>query len=184
MDNQNIQLLDPIPPSTEGYFSIKYREDDGEWQEHFTKHNLIVNRARYIMAHLVGDCDFNGCINHFRMGGDQGLSNVEMLSPREPHPDDTNIVYTGNVFSRNSNDIVDGEIVWRTIYPNEPNETSVLFSIRIKRAEANLMLPAPTVYVCAGLFTHGGQHLFASQSFPVLTKTPNREFLIEWEIRF
>jgi len=166
----------------EGIFSA-FIIEEGVRKLHYKKHNLIVNGARYAMAHAVGDCD-NKCINQFRMGGDNILDANELLNPTSPQVTDTDIVYTTNLFVRNKTDLIGTAPAFTVSYPNSPNETSVLFRIKVGQTEANVQDPIPTVYVCAGLFIDGGSKLFSSQSFPVLTKTPQREFEFQWEIRF
>jgi hypothetical protein len=169
----------------EGNMAIYFRDDDEkDFTLHHEKHNLIVNLARKTMAHSIGDCTYNGCITQFRLGGDNTLDAATLLAPASPQPEDTTVVYTSNLFTRNKGDLVGGIDAFEVSYPDSPDETSALFSILIGKTEANVQDPNPTVYVCAGLFSDSGAALFASQSFPVLTKTPNREFLIQWEIRF
>ena len=42
----------------------------GEWVTHFEEKNVIVNNARKIMAHLLGDCSGPyDCVREFQMGG-------------------------------------------------------------------------------------------------------------------
>lgn len=168
----------------EGYFTAKYRDDDGKWVSHFERKNLIVNGARKIMAHAIGDCSGNYCINQFRLGGDNGLNAATLLTPERPKATDIQLVYYTNLFVRNRADLVETLPGFTVSYPNTPNETSVMFEVLIGKTEANILDPQPTVYVAAGLYVGGGSDLFASQTFPVITKTPNREFLFQWEIRF
>jgi len=166
----------------EGFFSIKYNED-GNWVNFFEKKNLIVNTARKVMANCIGGSE-NWFIDTLKLGGDNDLTASELLSPNLPSISDTDVVYTSNIFVRSREDRLENIPMWNVSYPNSPNETSVLFSIRIGKTEGNLLYPSPTAYTSAGLFAANGTYLFASQSFPVLTKIPEREFLIEWNIRF
>lgn len=167
----------------DGYFSA-YVIEDGKKSLHYERHNLIVDSARKIMARAVSECAGNYCINQFRLGGDNTLASTVLLDPARPQPADTDLVYSSNLFVRNKTDVVESVPAFVVSYPNEPNETSVTFEILIGKAEANVLDPAPTVYVAAGLYVGSGAMLFASQTFPVLTKTPNREFLFLWTLRF
>jgi len=151
---------------------------------HYEKHNVIVEGARKIMARSVGDCTEPYCINQFRMGGDNSLDMQTALNPLPPNPSDIDLVYANNLFIRNKDDNILGLPAFVVSYPNEPNETSVLFTVKIGKAEANNLDPEPTVYVAAGLFMADGDILFSSQTFPVMSKTTSREFWFEWEIRF
>lgn len=192
---QFIQLKDQIhraknnePFMVQGARRIWFQDDDGPWKLHYEECNVIVNLARKIMAHLLGDCtgDYQ-CVNQFKVGGDNTLTGAEMLSPNSPTVSDTDLVYTSHVFVREKSDTgTGGESLFEVSYPNAPNETSVLYSISLLKTEANILDPNPTVFVCAGLFSIVGANtfLFASQSFPVITKTPNRAMKFEWEIRF
>jgi len=176
-------FTESAPPPVEGIFTVRYRDGEGEWQQHFHKKNLIVDSARKVMARLVsGDASYY--INQLQVGGDNTLTAAEMLSPNSPTISDTGLVYTTNQFTRTDTDTIDGSSAWTVSFPNEPNETSVLFSVTIGRDEANLTGSEPTVYLCAGLFADSGNYMFSSQSFPVITKTSERELLIEWNIRF
>lgn len=170
----------------EGYFAFKYRDDNGEWVQHFERKNMIVNLARKTMAHAISDevDQPSYIINQFRLGGNNNLSSALLLEPARPQPDDAQLVYGENLFVRNKGDVVNTNPAFVVSYPESPNETSVMFEVLIGKSEANVLDPVPTVYVAAGLFTGGGAALFASQTFPVITKTPNREFLFQWSIRF
>lgn len=179
----NISLRDNLL-ATIGIFSIKYRDiGQVDWQPHYEKKNLIVNSARKVMAHVISG-DENWFINQLRLGGTNDVTAFQMLNPDPPTIIDTNVVYTDNLFTRNSTDQIVGNPAWSVSYPNTPNETSVLFSITIGRNEANLTGDQPTVYLCSGLFADSGNYMFSSQSFPVIAKTTERELLIEWQIRF
>jgi hypothetical protein len=177
-----VPLLD-TEKVVDGHFQA-YVFEDGKKHLHFERKNLIVNSARKIMARAVSDCAGNYCINQFRLGGDNSLESALMLEPARPQPEDTELVYSSNLFVRNKPDIVETVPAFTVSYPNEPNETSVMFEILIGKTEANILDPTPTVYVAAGLYVANGAILFASQTFPVLTKTPNREFLFLWTLRF
>lgn len=179
----DISLEDNLLASS-GRFAIKYRDvGHPEWKLHFAKKNLIVNSARKVMAHVISG-DENWFINQLRLGGTNDVTAFQMLNPDPPTITDTNVVYTDNLFTRDSTDQIVGNPAWSVSYPNTPNETSVLFSITVGRNEANLTGDQPTVYLCSGLFTDSGNFMFSSQSFPVIAKTTQRELLIEWEIRF
>lgn len=175
-------LIDDSSKPTEGFTCIRYRDNGGAWQTHYERLNRIVKGARKVLAHAIGDRSSNSFITALTLGGSNLLPATELLSPRRPEADDRQMVYTDNMFVRNSTDRLDGQAMFRVNYPDSPNETSVLFEALIGKSEANFRDPEPTVYVCAGLLA--GDILFASQSFPVLTKVPNREFLIQWEVRF
>lgn len=185
LDKPNIRLIDTERERlVEGIFGVSFRDDGGEWVPHYEKKNLIVNGARKIMAHAIGDCGASNCINQFRLGGDNNLTAAVMLDPVRPEPEDTNLVYYSNLFVRNRGDLLLGLPAFTVSYPDEPNETSVLFEVLIGKEEANVQDPTPTVYLAAGLYVGAGSMLFSSQTFPVITKTPNREFLFSWQIRF
>jgi hypothetical protein len=180
---------DERPFFMQGAFRAWVRENDEPWGIHFEKKNVIVNSARKIMAHLIGDCGgVYECINMFKLGGDNSLTSTELLAPQTPTPTDTDLVYTANEFTRLNTDTGTGGVdLFNVSYPNAPSETSVLFTIDIEKSEANILDPDPTVYVAAGLLSDvvgEGILLFASQTFPVMTKTPSRAFRFEWEIRF
>ena len=175
----------------EGHTRITIFEDGKEPFVHFDKHNIIVNNARKVMAHLIGDCAGGAysCINRFLLGGDNTLTSAQLLSPTVPVVTDTAIKYVTNLFTRNSTDTGAGSVALMSAsYPDSPSEVSCLFSIIIQKTEGNIMDPVPTVYTAAGLVavdTAGSAPLlFASQTFPVITKTPQREILFEWEIRY
>lgn len=191
-DSETLKMVDDEKPFfVQGDFRIKYKDDDTEeWNIHFEKQNVIVNGARKIMSHLIGDCygsSLYGCINQFRIGGDNSLLAAEMLNPTSPTATDTDIVYSTNLFTRNRSDTGPGsEDLFTVSYPDEPDETSVLFTIDILKTEANVMEPDPSVFICSGLFAEINSNfvLFASQSWPVLTKLPSRQYRFEWSIRF
>jgi len=181
---------DEKPNFLQGVFRAQIKENEGAWQTHFEKKNVIVNSARKIMAHMIGDCAGSPyeCINLFKLGGDNGLTATEMLTPTAPTPSDTDMVYTANTFTRLRTDTGSGGAsLFEISYPNTPNETSTLFTITIEKGEANLLDPDPTVFVASGLYADIsgiGVLLFASQTFPVMTKTTSRSFRYEWEVRF
>lgn len=184
----NISIKNPVNfiESTdvmEGFFTLKFRDYGNDWVTFYEKSNLIVNSARKVMAHVIGG-DENWFINQLVLGGDNSVTASEMLNPNRPTISDTTTVYTDNLFVRNKDDEIDSLPAWSVSFPNSPNETSVLFSIIIGRNEANITNDQPTVYLSAGLYADSGNFLFASQSFPVITKTSERELLIEWNIRF
>ena len=173
----------------EGHTRITIIENGKSWI-HYDDHNIIVNNARKVMSHLIGDCDGDYvCINRFLLGGDNTLTGAQMLDPNQPEVTDTEIKYTTNLFTRNKGDLGAGSVeLMATSYPDAPSEISCLFSMRILKTEGNIMDPDPTVYVAAGLVAVDDPEttplLFASQTFPVITKTPQREILFEWEIRY
>ncbi len=166
----------------EGFFKA-YALEDEEIVYSYEEPNLVVNNGAKVLAHAVGDCSGNLCINEFHLGGDNSLSAAERDDPNDPQPTDTDLQYTVNYFIRHNTDMISGTPAWETTYPNAPNEVSVLFTIRIGKSEANLMAPQPTVYVAAGLWndTNG---MIVEQTFPAMEKTSNREFIFEWELRF
>lgn len=167
----------------EGYFKAYVIEDE-ETKLHYEKKNVIVLGASKAMAHSIGDCETSYCIDQFRLGGDNSLDAQTLISPPAPTINDEDLMWTANLFVRNRNDEIDGSPAFWVTYPDAPNERSVMFHIRIGKSEANLNDPIATVYTCAGLFMMDVPTLFAHQTFPVMTKTPFREFLFEWEIRF
>lgn len=188
---QPLHLRDDKNDTREGIFSIQVIEyannPQGELIFDWAKKNLIVNNARKTLAHAIGDVEGFGVINQLRLGGDNSLDAQALLHPALPVVTDSNIVYTTNTFIRNRDDLVDGNTNYpgfSVSYPDAPNETSVLFTVRIGKTEGNLQDPAPTVYTCAGLFATQSAGLFASQSFPVVAKSSSREIVIGWCIRF
>jgi hypothetical protein len=176
----------------EGRFSIKivdYDDDpNGKEVMFWEKKNLIVNLARKTLAHAIGDLDGRGTINQFRIGGKNDLTAAEMLQPPSPAVGDNDLIFSENVFVRNRDDFVDDDPLYPAFivsYPDEPNETSVLFTLKIGRSEGNNANPAtPQCFVCAGLFATNSAGLFASQSFPIIAKTPSRAIEISWQILF
>lgn len=177
----------------QGHFSIMCREYDdsnnpGEWIQVWEKKNVIVNGARKIMAHLIGDCEGSySCLNEFRLGGDNSKPLEIQLEPPRPTPIDTDILFTDNLFIRTRYDVDAGNNpLFSVSYPAAPEETSVLFTIAVLRSEGNILEPSATCYNCAGLFSSSNTEtsLFASQTFPVMTKKSNNEFSFRWNIRF
>ena len=166
----------------EGLFKAYILEND-ELVYSYADPNLVVNNGAKVLAHAMGECTGNSCINEFHLGGDNSLSAAERDDPNDPQPTDTDLQYTTNYFIRQNTDTINGNPAWEVTYPGSPNETSVLFTIRIGKSEANLMAPSPTVYVAAGLWndTNG---MIVEQTFPAMEKTPTREFIFEWELRF
>lgn len=175
----------------EGMFAA-YIIEDGEKQLVHKKNNLIVNGARKVMAHMIGDCETNSdylCIDQFRLGGNNSLTNEQLLSPPAPERSDTDIVYDENLFIRERGDEdTEGDSLFSIAYPDSPNETSVTFSIRMMRSEGNILHPDATPYNAAGLFSKNQNTdavlLFASQTMPVMAKTSSREFVFEWTIQY
>lgn len=183
--------LDDREKAFEGRFSIRVidYENNPEGEEVFAweKKNLIVNLARKTLAHAIGDLDGKATINQLRLGGDNSLDATELLHPHSPVVTDSDVVYTSNVFVRNRGDFVDGDPAFNGFtveYPNSPNETGVTFNVTIGRTEGNIRDPEPTVYTCAGLFATNSAGMFASQSFPVISKNSARSLQISWSILF
>lgn len=183
---QSLALVDEQemnPGDAIGIFGVQYRDNGGEWKVHHADKNLIVNGARKVMAHLLGDTSTSLYIQSLKLGGDNAATSGVMLSPASPQLTDTANVYSANLFTRGRGDLILGSPAFVVSYPSTPNETSVLFSVTIAGTEGNIMDPTATVYLCAGLYTVSSV-LFASKSFPAILKTVGRELLITWELRF
>ena len=193
----------------EGRFAA-YVIEDGKKTLHYEKKNVIVDGARNVMAHFIGDCPSSmGCIDTFQLGGDNSLDADTLLGGPSlpiPSPTDTEIMYDANMFTRRRGDEDSfGNSLFVVTYPlYEGKETQTNFELRILKPEANSGTHPSAAYVCAGLVvdtgwvydpgTFGGsgwgdigggsQILFATQTFPVMAKTESREFLFSWTIRF
>jgi hypothetical protein len=182
---------DNEPFLIQGDFRVRIFED-GEVVHDWQKHNIIINSARKVMAHLIGDCGEGGsfdCINRFIISGSNTATIDELYHPIQPTETSSDLPYTTNSFERDRGDIGSGgEPLFTVTYPDAPLERSTLFSIKVTSTEANLMHPEPTSYLCAGLFSYDNDTElyvpFAMQAYPVIMKIPGREALFEWEIKF
>lgn len=144
--------------------------DDGESVRlHHAKHNLVVNRGRRILAHLLatGSANYAIATMHWGIGGH---ASGDILTPIPPTVADTALEI--DMFTKAVNGY--------SFYP-EGEETTVMFTTVLEKTQGNGDGVVP--YTEAGMFTAAGE-MFARETFPAIVKTPKFRIIFEWTFLF
>lgn len=197
LNASTIETIEDYVPIAKGLVSVRYKDNDGDWQNHFLgRPNLLVQGSRKMLTHVIAPFDtHNDSIDYrvkwFQLGTKGHDTDITIpvsptiadsqlnagTAPPGGTPSGSEQLFEKeiheNVLTNGTTFVFDG---------NPPsNESALRLIIPIDSGEANG--GGTVAWTEAGLFSNSGI-MFSRVTFPAIIKTSGRTVIFEWILVF